>query len=477
MSRRLSGGFPVWSAPAFHSREFSSLRLHYQWSFERLVRLSQSSVERSSDARVTVGGAPRSLLAPPPSSDGPDEFFQASRYDSEYEEKSFIARGGFGAVYRATNKLDGCDYAVKKVLLKYCDRELCAKILREVTTLARLSHSNVVSYKTAWLEPVIPSRCVGGPSTRGGSRAIGMEEDGEELPDGSSSWSPGNSETTRNSLRRPENNSSSSSGVVFEASADGKKEPNAGERGLPISSIPSQNVLSIQEVEDEEDLENDLPRVTGLPATPPNHEGGLALRRGVSFDLRVGDEDEIDGRRNPVVLRGVGKDEPDTGLAFRASCKDKALLYLQMQLCDLTLRQWLDDRNQKEAKLVVSEAENARIFRQILKGTTYIHSQKIIHRDLKPKNIFLSNNNTLVGLCREVSFLFNLYHPSVDDCRCKSETLAWPRRNSCQTLKLLPTFPKGLLISPSPASAEPAVFTRRESAPRPTPLQSNSTMA
>ena len=48
---------------------------------------------------------------------------------------------------RAKNKLDGCEYAIKKIILKYCDSELFAKIFREVTTLARLAHPNVVCYK------------------------------------------------------------------------------------------------------------------------------------------------------------------------------------------------------------------------------------------------------------------------------------------------------------------------------------------
>ena len=48
--------------------------------------------------------------------------------------------------------MDGCEYAVKKIILKYCDSELFAKIFREVTTLARLAHPNVVSYKERELD-------------------------------------------------------------------------------------------------------------------------------------------------------------------------------------------------------------------------------------------------------------------------------------------------------------------------------------
>ncbi len=79
--------------------------------------------------------------------------YHHSRYHTEFEELGFLAKGGFGSVFRAKNKLDGCEYAVKKIVLKYCDPDLFAKIFREVTTLAKLTHPNVVSYKTAWLEP------------------------------------------------------------------------------------------------------------------------------------------------------------------------------------------------------------------------------------------------------------------------------------------------------------------------------------
>jgi len=37
-----------------------------------------------------------------------------SRYLTEFEEKSLLGTGEFGSVYLCTNRMDGCDYAIKK---------------------------------------------------------------------------------------------------------------------------------------------------------------------------------------------------------------------------------------------------------------------------------------------------------------------------------------------------------------------------
>lgn len=37
-----------------------------------------------------------------------------SRYLTEFEEKRLLGTGEFGCVYLCTNRMDGCDYAIKK---------------------------------------------------------------------------------------------------------------------------------------------------------------------------------------------------------------------------------------------------------------------------------------------------------------------------------------------------------------------------
>lgn len=81
------------------------------------------------------------------------ESLTLSRYSRDFVEIGFIANGGFGSVYRARNKLDGIEYAVKKVNIKYLTKNRVMSHLDEVKTFASLNHSNIVPYKAAWLEP------------------------------------------------------------------------------------------------------------------------------------------------------------------------------------------------------------------------------------------------------------------------------------------------------------------------------------
>ncbi|OLY79661.1 putative serine/threonine-protein kinase ifkB [Smittium mucronatum] len=77
-----------------------------------------------------------------------------SRYLADFEEIAFLGKGGFGSVVKSRNRIDGRLYAIKKVPLDSRDTEGNRKIFREVTTLSRLHHPNVVRYYTTWLEDV-----------------------------------------------------------------------------------------------------------------------------------------------------------------------------------------------------------------------------------------------------------------------------------------------------------------------------------
>lgn len=430
------------SAALYQYPELASLRSHYQHSLVRMVKSVQGQMDAHFPAPTSTLPKSRSIQCINEVRE--QDLYHNSRYQNEFEELGFIAKGGFGVVFRARNKLDGCEYAVKKIVLRYCDPELFAKIFREVTTLAKLNHANVVSYKTAWLEPLVDCPRT---RTRLNCQHPSLPNMTSELWSSSSLTSfemDGNTVEQDRILRRIEA-TSQSSGIVFndvEESHDvvemgitstrstvvnhsttsttnhnrtNRSVTSAIEINTFQSSLKMSNVTSIQEL-DEHDSGGNFPRVQGLAATPPNRARlpPIADVAGTSpssrFWIASEDEDEFSSSS----LEGLHEDKSPKkscrtklpviqkpnrtghGGTFQSNVQDRAVLYVQMQLCDRTLREWLDERNASlddSGHCQIDSSTNLRIFEQILRGVEYIHAQGIVHRDLKPRNIFLSRNN------------------------------------------------------------------------------------
>lgn len=65
-------------------------------------------------------------------------------------------------------------------------------------------------------------------------------------------------------------------------------------------------------------------------------------------------------------------------------------LFIQTELCNITLKQWLmDTTDSRNRKIVIN------FFEQMLNAVTYIHEKVLIHRDLKPANIFLAAGDVI----------------------------------------------------------------------------------
>ncbi|GMS86596.1 hypothetical protein PENTCL1PPCAC_8771 [Pristionchus entomophagus] len=85
---------------------------------------------------------------------------------------------------------------------------------------------------------------------------------------------------------------------------------------------------------------------------------------------------------------------------------DSAFLYIQMELCQSSLYQWLTENQTRDLLL-------AKVwFKQLVSAVEYIHSREKIHRDLKPQNILLAGDDRL-KIC-DLGIMSDLTHMEVD---------------------------------------------------------------
>lgn len=83
----------------------------------------------------------------------------SGRYQTDFIELGVLGRGGGGEVVRVRNRLDRRIYAVKKIILESEKGKFAQagaiqnrKLRREVTTISRMTHKNIVRYYQAWVE-------------------------------------------------------------------------------------------------------------------------------------------------------------------------------------------------------------------------------------------------------------------------------------------------------------------------------------
>ncbi|XP_072393410.1 eukaryotic translation initiation factor 2-alpha kinase 1-like [Diabrotica undecimpunctata] len=301
---------------SYSMNEFEGIRSQYQTALFQFVR--------------SVNGGNKSLPLSPiwPKVDS------SSHYCTEFEEVDYIAGGGFGKVFKVKHKLDGTEYAIKKIPIQSEGIESVRTYLSEVKTFASMNHSNIVQYKGAWLE-------IGAPK----STKVITHKTTESTHQTDYFY---HQETTQ-SFSEESKEDSTDFRISFEHSVSG--------------------------------------------AISKKDRSSKTTSRKKRKSLSEGDD---------MVVCKLDLKEIEKIRSLNRTKVKWATLYIQMALCQMTLKQWLEQRNSisNPDKALVPKNElkirnnyiNQILF-QLLNGLEYIHSKDVVHHDIKPSNIFIQMEN------------------------------------------------------------------------------------
>jgi translation initiation factor 2-alpha kinase 3 len=312
-----------------------------------------------------------------------------SRYSVEFSELKVLGRGSFGEVYHVTNHIDGQDYAVKKIplsqrrldQLQYGGQNQLEVIMKEIRTLARLEHTNIVRYYGAWVEQAHHSH-----PPAAGPRPLHTAY-----------------EHTQSNLPSPGTPNEPSMGIVFGTSESSNNDSHSS--SLPEDHSFSESIRRWDshatgssrqsKKSSRRDIDEDDDEIESIPRTFDNTSG-------------FGETDDIftDG--------GLSQDQSKLQVQprYRPGQQPPAvILHIQMSLHPISLGSYLNsqaplryDEGSPPRRHCFHLLPSLKLMLDIVSGVEYLHSKDIVHRDLKPANIFLcAPENSTVDTCNTCS--------------------------------------------------------------------------
>ncbi|CAN9502617.1 unnamed protein product [Ophioblennius macclurei] len=360
-----------------------------------------------------------------------------SRYLTDFEPVQCLGRGGFGVVFEARNKVDDCNYAIKRIRLP--NREVAReKVMREVKALAKLEHPGIIRYFNAWQEsppegwqeemdqrwlkdtsatdwpmsfldhmealsvkvPVSPGRrpppgggevsAVGQSlllSSAGGGGGGSSVEEAEPAGQDSLASEPDSQADTPHSFElcplrgglAPGDCTSSSFDIVFEDSGcDGDGDGDS--HSASASTAVDRNTPSSSHARQQESVPPSSSSSSSSSSTSSSSSASCSAFSSCSASPP---------RPTSLVLPLPAA----TPLTARVQPSPKVYLYIQMQLCRKeNLKDWMAQRCQAEQR---EHNQCLDIFLQIAEAVDFLHAKGLMHRDLKPSNIFFTMDDVV----------------------------------------------------------------------------------
>ncbi|XP_036981398.1 eukaryotic translation initiation factor 2-alpha kinase 3 [Acanthopagrus latus] len=349
-----------------------------------------------------------------------------SRYLTDFEPVQCLGRGGFGVVFEARNKVDDCNYAIKRIRLP--NRELAReKVMREVKALAKLEHPGIIRYFNAWQESPpegwqeeMDQRWLKDASTTDWPVSFldHMEALSVKVPV-SSSVSPisgPGGESLESSVSAQALLSSSAGGSVgFDADMadlsfhpllghdslmserDSQADPDASDTPHSFELCPPRGPSdctssSFDIVFEDSGCDRDADADTDSASSAASP--GTVTEKNSSSSSHTRQQESVPpSSSSPPRPTSLTLALPTTPPTQRVQPSPKVYLYIQMQLCRKeNLKDWMAQRCLPEQR---EHNQCLDIFLQIAEAVDFLHSKGLMHRDLKPSNIFFTMDDVV----------------------------------------------------------------------------------
>ncbi|CAJ1074640.1 eukaryotic translation initiation factor 2-alpha kinase 3 [Xyrichtys novacula] len=349
-----------------------------------------------------------------------------SRYLTDFEPVQCLGRGGFGVVFEARNKVDDCNYAIKRIRLP--NRELAReKVMREVKALAKLEHPGIIRYFNAWQEsppegwqeemdqrwlkdasttdwPMsfldhmevlsvkVPVSSSVPPAHGPAADALEASVDTQALLTSSTGGAVGFDIDLRDLSFQPMlGHDSLMSERDSQADPDASDTPHSFElcppRG-PSDCTSSSFDIVFEDSGCDRDADADTDSASGVASpsstTDKNSSSSSHTKR---------QESAPPSSSSPPRPTSLSLALPTSPPTQRVQPSPKVYLYIQMQLCRKeNLKDWMAQRCLSEQR---EHNQCLDIFLQIAEAVDFLHSKGLMHRDLKPSNIFFTMDDVV----------------------------------------------------------------------------------
>jgi translation initiation factor 2-alpha kinase 3 len=289
-------------------------------------------------------------------------------------------------VLEAQDKIVELNYAVKRIPLPSAEKSR-EKVMREVKAHARLKHQHIVGYQATWIEAPPP----------------GWQAEADVMiakKTGASITDPGWTATYSDYLPMEGLSEDESSGsILFEPPTKTDTNPYRARnlRRKAMQDFKSHAYFNHQWVQQlnmisdmQAGWQEEADVNTGSSSFDPGWTDQDSDFENLQRSEQLGDESTDSTQSDSSAKTFTASDGATSGQEKLGKKEEpKEFLYIAMELCDGSLKDWLDTNKIREPKFTT------KIFRQICSGVDYIHKQCMIHRDLKPDNIYLSQSKCI----------------------------------------------------------------------------------